>query len=126
MAEKEIIGKMNDFWGQSGKSKAEMARELGVDAGTFGNILNGKRGIPVELLGRFLEVYPSVSAEWLLRGKGSMYASDGAAVVGNNNVANNRNTTVNDTDAVRLLANQLAEKDKQINQLLQIIAAQSK
>lgn len=33
MTEKEIIGKMNDFWAQSGKSKAEMSRELGVDAG---------------------------------------------------------------------------------------------
>lgn len=122
MTEKEIIGKMNDFWAQSGKSKAEMSRELGVDAGTFGNILNGNRGVSAGLLSKFLETYPSVSAEWLMRGVGSMYASDGAAVVGNNNVANNRNTTVNDTDAVRLLANQLAEKDKQINQLLQIIA----
>ena len=100
-----------------------MSRELGVDAGTFGNILNGNRGVSAGLLSKFLETYPSVSAEWLMRGVGSMYASDGAAVVGNNNVANNRNTTVNDTDAVRLLANQLAEKDKQINQLLQIIAA---
>lgn len=50
MTEKGIIGKMNDFWQQSGKSKAEMSRELGVDAGTFGNILNGNRGIPVGLL----------------------------------------------------------------------------
>ena len=125
MTEKGIIGKMNDFWQKSGKSKAEMSRELGVDAGTFGNILNGNRGIPVGLLAKFLEVYPSVSAEWLMRGTGSMLRSDGAAgsVVGDNNIANNSNTTVNDADAVRLFANQLAEKDKQINQLLQILAA---
>ncbi len=122
MTEKEIIGKLNAFWQQSGKSKAEMSRELGVDAGTFGNILNGNRGIPVGMLARFMEVYPSVSAEWLFRGTGSMLRTDGAAVVGNNNVANNSNTTVNDTDAMRLLAEQLAEKDRQINQLLQILA----
>ena len=72
MTEKEIIGKMNDFWAQSGKSKAEMSRELGVDAGTLGNILNGNRGVSVGLLSKFLETYPSVSAEWLLRGIGDM------------------------------------------------------
>lgn len=72
MTEKEIIGKMNDFWAQSGKSKAEMSRELGVDAGTLGNILNGNRGVSVGLLSKFLETYPSVSAEWLLRGIGDV------------------------------------------------------
>ena len=89
MTEKEIIGKMNDFWAQSGKSKAEMSRELGVDAGTFGNILNGNRGVSAGLLSKFLETYPSVSAEWLMRGIGSMYAADGR--VGSENIANNNN-----------------------------------
>lgn len=124
MTEKEIIGKMNDFWAQSGKSKAEMSRELGVDAGTFGNILNGNRGVPVGLLAKFLETYPSVSAEWLMRGVGSMYAADGAgAVVGDGNIFQNSNSQINAGDTINRLVSLLEEKDKQINQLLQIIAA---
>lgn len=120
MTEKEIIGKMNDFWAQSGKSKAEMSRELGVDAGTFGNILNGNRGVSAGLLSKFLETYPSVSAEWLMRGVGSMFASDGH--VGGENIANNNNSQINAGDTINRLVSLLEEKDKQINQLLQILA----
>jgi hypothetical protein len=121
MTEKEIIGKMNDFWAQSGKSKAEMSRELGVDAGTFGNILNGNRGVSVGLLAKFLETYPSVSAEWLMRGVGSMFAADGH--VGGENIANNNNSQINAGDTINRLVSLLEEKDKQINQLLQILAS---
>lgn len=121
MTEKEIIGKMNDFWVQSGKSKAEMSRELGVDAGTFGNILNGNRGVSAGLLSKFLETYPSVSAEWLMRGVGSMFAADGR--VGSENIANNNNSQINAGDTINRLVSLLEEKDKQINQLLQILAS---
>ena len=121
MTEKEIIGKMNDFWAQSGKSKAEMSRELGVDAGTFGNILNGNRGVSAGLLSKFLETYPSASAEWLMRGIGSMYAADGR--VGSENIANNNNSQINAGDTINRLVSLLEEKDKQINQLLQILAS---
>lgn len=124
MAEKEIIGKMNDFWAQSGKSKAEMSRELGVDAGTFTNILNGNRGVSIGVLAKFLETYPSVSAEWLMRGVGSMYAADGvASVTGDGNIANNNNSQINAGDTINRLVSLLEEKDKQINQLLQLLAA---
>ena len=121
MTEKEIIGKMNDFWAQSGKSKAEMSRELGVDAGTFGNILNGNRGVSAGLLSKFLETYPSVSAEWLMRGVGSMYAADGRTA--GENIANNNNSQINAGDTINRLVSLLEEKDKQINQLLQILAS---
>lgn len=121
MTEKEIIGKMNDFWAQSGKSKAEMSRELGVDAGTFGNILNGNRGVSAGLLSKFLETYPSVSAEWLMRGVGSMFSADGH--VGGENIANNNNSQINAGDTINRLVSLLEEKDKQINQLLQILAS---
>ena len=124
MTEKEIIGKMNDFWAQSGKSKAEMSRELGVDAGTFGNILNGNRGVSAGLLSKFLETYPSVSAEWLMRGVGSMFSADGH--VGGENIANNNNSQINAGDTINRLVSLLEEKDKQINQLLQILASKWK
>lgn len=78
--------------------------------------------LTVETLLLILDACPNVSADWLLRGI-KPTPSANSSVVGDNNIANNSNTTVNDADAVRLLASQLEEKDKQINQLLQIIAA---
>lgn len=68
------------------------------------NQISHKATLTAELLLYILDRFPDVSADWLMRG----------------NIANN--TTVNDTDAVRGLVAQLAEKDKQIGQLLQIIS----
>lgn len=124
MAEKEIIGRMNAFRERNGTSKAEMSRKLEVDPGTFGNILNGKRGIPAELLIKFLQVYPSVSAEWLMRGIGEMDATgkDGVVVSGNSVGGIGTFSNINAGDTINRLVALLEEKDKQINQLLQLLA----
>ncbi len=93
---------------------------------TLNNQISHGATLTVEMLLFILDRFPDVSAEWLMRGT---EGTDAGKVVGDNNIANNRNTTVNDTDAVRGLVaqlaekdKQLAEKDKQIGQLLQIIA----
>lgn len=124
MAEKEIIGRMNAFRERNSTSKAEMSRKLEVDPGTFGNILNGKRGIPAELLIKFLQVYPSVSAEWLMRGIGEMDATgkDGVVVSGNSVGGIGTFSNINAGDTINRLVTLLEEKDKQINQLLQLLA----
>lgn len=126
MAEKEIIGRMNAFRERNGTSKAEMSRQLDVDPGTFGNILNGKRGIPAELLIKFLQVYPSVSAEWLLRGTGDMcLGKKESAPLVDNSGSNNRIhdvSNINNGDTINRLLSIVEQKDKQINQLLQLLA----
>lgn len=71
-----------------------------------------------------LNKYPDVSAEWLLRGKEQPKAQAGFGSVGDNSIANNNNTTVNDTEAIRYLAAQLEEKDRQIDRLLQLLERQ--
>ena len=71
--EKEIVGRMNMFLAETGKTnKAEVARCIGVDAGTSGNVLNGKRGPSVVFIQKFLSAFPELLAEWLMRGAGSM------------------------------------------------------
>ena len=77
------------------------------------NQISHKATLTVEMLLFILDRFPDVSAEWLMRGKETTTEP----------------TTASDTEAVRgLLAQlaekdrQLAEKDKQIGQLLQIIA----
>ena len=124
MAEKEIIGRINAFRERNGTSKAEMSRQLDVDPGTFGNILNGKRGISAELLIKFLQVYPSVSAEWLMRGIGEMDATgkEGVVVSGNSVGGIGTFSNINAGDTINRLIDRLEEKDKQINQLLQLLA----
>ncbi len=76
------------------------------------NQISHQATLTVEMLLFILDRFPDVSADWLMRG-----------------TETDHNTVVADTEAVRGLVTQLAEKDrqlsekdKQIGQLLQIIA----
>lgn len=80
-------------------------------------------GITLDTLLRILEAFPEVSAEWLLRGLGDMYASHG--VTGANKVTG-RNATVIGQQAASLsedfVRDLLTEKDKQIQTLLALLS----
>lgn len=75
--------------------------------------------LSLETLLLVLDRIPDISAEWLLRGSQPSTVTN--SVVGDNNSDN----TINDTAVVRGLLLQLEEKDRQINQMLQLLARQS-
>lgn len=80
--------------------------------------------ITLDTLLRILEAFPDISAEWLLRGSGDMYAQHGG-VTGANKVTG-RNATVIGSQSNELsegfVRDLLAEKDKQIQTLLALLS----
>jgi plasmid maintenance system antidote protein VapI len=124
MNKEGLSDKLKAFRESSGLSIAQMARDLGVDQGALGNILRGCRGVPVDMIAKFVESYPDVSAEWLLRDEGPMLKSDTSSVVNHQSHVDG-NTTVGGNSGMseEFVSHLMEEKDKQINQLLQIISA---
>lgn len=107
-----------------------MAKSTYIKRTTINSIVGPSETSPgFDVLAKLGEISsPCISMEWLIRGVGNMIldhvpvpSSVNSSVVGDNN-ANNSITTVNE-DATKCLIGQLVEKDKQINQLLQILAA---
>lgn len=49
-----------------------VASAIGYKQSTFSSKLTGERGLDITLFARLLAYYPELSAEWLLRGNGSM------------------------------------------------------
>lgn len=43
---------------------------------TLNTQLKGERALSANVVGKVLEAFPDVSAEWIMRGKGSMYNED--------------------------------------------------
>lgn len=43
---------------------------------TLNTQLKGERTLSANVVGKVLEAFPDVSAEWIMRGKGSMYTED--------------------------------------------------
>lgn len=46
--------------------------KIGMNSQTVNNYMNGKRDPTYEFLSRILETFVDISAEWLMRGEGSM------------------------------------------------------
>lgn len=59
------------FLENKGITKYKFYQETGITNG----ILSQKNGLTEENIERFLSTYPEVSAEWLMRGEGSMFVS---------------------------------------------------
>ena len=78
---------------------------------------------------RVLDACPDVSADWLLRGVGEMYRATSpavsASVTGANSVTSENATVISQQTSVlseTFVRDMLAEKDKQIQTLLQLMA----
>jgi len=61
------------FLQNENKSYAQFAEEIGVQPSGISHILSGRNNPSLDFVIKMLHSYPSLSAEWLLFGRGSMY-----------------------------------------------------
>ena len=126
-----IAGRLKEVLARSGeRSQRQFAFRTGINEMTFGDTLRGAEP-KFSTLEAILKAFPKLSAEWLMRGEGEMYR-DGAqspqvSVVSENRTGNGdivSHTTAikgDDSALIELLRAQLAQKDEQIRQLLNVL-----
>ncbi len=61
------------FLQNENKSYAQFAEEIGVQPSGISHILSGRNNPSLDFVIKMLHRYPSLSADWLLFGRGSMY-----------------------------------------------------
>lgn len=61
----------------SGISEASFAEKIGMKQQTLNNYIRGRNKLSVSFISTLLETFTEVSAEWLMRGEGGMYITDG-------------------------------------------------
>jgi len=49
-----------------------LAKDMDVDKGSLYNYFNGKTSIPLQVLDKFIQLYPGLNVDWLLSGRGEM------------------------------------------------------
>ena len=64
-----------------GLSEAAFAEKIGMKQQTLNNYIRGVNKLSVAFITIILETFPDVSAEWLMRGEGDMYITDGLPVI---------------------------------------------
>ena len=58
-------------------SANQFAKEIGVQAGTLSNIINGRNNPSLDVLQRVLNRFRTLSSDWLILGIGAMYRPKG-------------------------------------------------
>lgn len=74
-----MINRIKEVIDMSGKTDASFAKKIGQQQMTLWRQLNGERKLSLETVTLILNTFPEVSAEWLLRGTGSMIIGDDKA-----------------------------------------------
>jgi transcriptional regulator with XRE-family HTH domain len=83
-----------EFLRVENKSSAQLAEEIGVQASGISHILSGRNNPSLDFVLKMLEKYQFLSTDWLLFGKGSMYADSKMHTLFDYNLTENRENTV--------------------------------
>lgn len=77
MNSREKIVKIMESEGMSSK---QFADEIGIQAGTISNIVNGRNNPSLEVMQKVLNRFRTISSDWLILNIGTMYRPNGAIV----------------------------------------------
>lgn len=100
-----------------GLSKAEIARQLGISKSNFvGEAMTSD--LNVSMVIKFCQLYPQVSAEWLLRGTGDMLITNKPTEINiDNSNRGHHNTNIGSIGTQTIANSDLAELKQQIAEL---------
>ena len=122
--ESAVSNRIKQFLKENRYTVRTLASMLNVNEGTLANKLNGARGIDVETICSLLELFPQLSADWLLLGRGSMKRQYemGAHIMQVNDEGDNiQKYQVTGSGDCYQFIDMLKEKDRQIAELIDII-----
>lgn len=71
-----MIERINELMRKEGLSELQFAKRIGVPQSSVNGYLSGKNTPPTKFLTSVITEFSDVSAEWLMRGEGTMYISD--------------------------------------------------
>lgn len=71
-----VYKQFKTFFDSLNVSVNAFSKQIGLPQRTVNNYITGDRSLSVDFIEATLAAFPELSAEWLLRGRGSMYGVD--------------------------------------------------
>lgn len=72
-----MLSRISKLIESTGYNPTSFAAKIGVQQMTLWNQLNGRRRLSLDTVEAILSTFPDISAEWLMRGSGSMSKGNG-------------------------------------------------
>lgn len=85
---------------------SQFEKNISVSNGAIRNAMGRNRGLNSDVLSKILDVYPNISPDWLILGKGEMLRSDA------------QKTVSSSADSDKIWKEILADKDRRIEELI--------
>lgn len=79
----KFIDRLDAFMRAEGINDNQMTVNAGLSVGLIGKCKRNGSGMASDSIEKILHAYPSLSADWLITGRGDMYVSDGEVEVKN-------------------------------------------
>lgn len=98
----KMIDRLKQYLTMRGISERGLSEQVGVSQQSMNNYMNRQYRMSVDVAMKILELFPDLSAEWLLRGEGEMKKAKGDKVIGN---------------LQRMYEELLSDRDKRIREL---------
>ena len=76
MKAEEIAKRLTDFRKSQHITIKELSKKLNMELATLSAQLSGKRGVAVLTINGIIELYPQLSLEWVMLGRGNMFVSE--------------------------------------------------
>ena len=118
-----VRNRINDVLREKGLTENSVAAGVSAVQSRLNSQLSHGGKITLDTILRILDACPDVSAEWLLRGSGEKLKTS-ASITGAKSVTGKNATVIGQQNVLseNFVRDLLAEKDKQIQTLLQIMA----
>jgi len=101
-------------------NEAQLASKLGIGRSFLSDMKNGRKEITEQTVLKLCELFPVLSAEWLISGVGSMIVEPAVHPP----VVESVSIPVDAWEVIRMQAASLEKKDTQVDRLLDIIEGQ--
>lgn len=106
MPENNLYSRLVELIRAENETSLSLAKTFNMQQPTVWNYLNGRTKISLEFIERILDKFPNVSAEWLMRGVGTMY------------------NTENELDSYPIEVDETTQMQERIDKMLSIIERQ--
>lgn len=71
--ESSVLQRISEFISANGYNVRSFSKKIGMPQTTLNNYILKKRSLSFEVIDKIINSFEDISAEWLLRGEGSMY-----------------------------------------------------
>jgi len=118
----KFVDRLEAFMNAEGINDNQLTVKANLSVGLIGKCKKDRKGMASDSIEKILLAYPSLSADWLLTGRGEMFVGEDVGIKDMSSLAINGNGSgviTNDKEIIGKFLSIIEEKDRQIARLIE-------